>query len=62
MEEQLIEFIKEFENKVIDLSKQLSLSNFNASISGKPEEFKKTAELELQLKKIFSDKEDFSKI
>jgi len=62
LEEQLIEFIKEFENKVIDLSKQLSLSNFNASISGKPEEFKKTAELELQLKKIFSDKEDFKKI
>ena len=51
MEEQLIEFIEQFENKVIDLSKELSLSNFNASISGNPEEFKKTAELELKLKK-----------
>jgi len=62
LEEQLLEFIKTFENKVVDLSKELSLTNFNASISGNPEEFKKTAELELKLKKIFSDKNDFEKI
>jgi peptidyl-dipeptidase A len=62
LEEQLLEFIESFEKKVVDLSKELSLSNFNASISGKPEEFKKTAELELKLKKVFSNKEDFKKI
>jgi peptidyl-dipeptidase A len=55
-------FIEEFENKVVKLSKDLSLSNFNATISGKPEDYAKTAELELKLKKIFSDKNDFERI
>ncbi|MCW8849200.1 MAG: M2 family metallopeptidase, partial [Melioribacteraceae bacterium] len=41
---------------------ELSLTNFNATISGKPEEYAKTAELELKLKKIFSSKEDFQKL
>ena len=62
MENEFQEFIKQFESKVVDLSKELSLSNFNATISGKPEDYAKTAELELKLKKIFSSKEDFKKI
>ncbi len=62
MEKEFLEFIKSFENKVIGLSKELSLSNFNATISGNPEDYAKTAELELKLKKIFSNKEDFEKL
>lgn len=62
MGKEYLEFIKSFENKVINLSRKLSLSNFNATISGKPEDYAKTAELELELKKIFSSKEDFEKI
>ena len=60
MEKEFLEFIKSFESKVVGLSKKLSLSNFNATISGKQEDYAKTAELELKLKKIFSNKEDFS--
>ena len=59
MENEFQQFITTFENKVVDLSKELSLSNFNATISGKPEDYAKTAELELKLKKIFSNKEEF---
>ena len=62
MEKEFQLFIEKFENKVVDLSRELSLSNFDATISGKPEDYAKTAELELKLKKIFSDKNDFKKI
>ncbi|MBK8944471.1 MAG: M2 family metallopeptidase [Ignavibacteriae bacterium] len=62
MEKEFLEFIQSFEKKVVNLSKELSLSNFNATISGKPEDYEKTAELELKLKKIFSNKEDFEKL
>ena len=59
MEKEFLEFIQSFESKVIELSRELSLSNFNATISGKQEDYVKTAELELKLKKIFSNKKDF---
>ncbi len=62
MEKEFLEFIQSFENKVVNLSKELSLSNFHATISGKVEDYEKTAELEFILKKIFSSKDDFKKI
>ncbi len=62
MEKEFYQFINNYEKKVIELSRELNLSNFNATISGKPEDYKKTAELELKIKKIFSNKEDFEKI
>ncbi len=62
LEKEFFEFIESFESKVVNLSRELSLSNFNATISGKPEEYAKTAELELKLKKIFSSKDDFEKL
>ncbi|MEE9429575.1 MAG: M2 family metallopeptidase [Melioribacteraceae bacterium] len=62
IEKELLEFIQSFENKVVDLSRELGLANFDASISGEANEFKRTAELELELKKVFSNKEDFEKL
>jgi len=62
LEKEFQQFIEEFESKVIKLSKELGISNFNATISGKPEDYQKTAELELKFKKIFSNKEDFNKL
>jgi peptidyl-dipeptidase A len=62
LEKEFFEFINSFENKVVNLSKELSLSNFKATISGKPEDYTKTAELELKLKKIFASKDDFEQI
>lgn len=62
MEKQFFKFIESFEGKVVNLSRELSLSNFHATISGNPEEYAKTAELELKLKKVFSNKEDFAKL
>lgn len=62
LKKEFFEFIDSFENKVVDLSKELSLSNFNATISGKAEDYAKTAELELKLKKVFANKDDFEKL
>jgi peptidyl-dipeptidase A len=62
LKKEIFEFIESFENKVVNLSRELSLSNFNATISGKPEEYARTAELELKLKKVFSSKDDFEKL
>ena len=62
MEKEFFEFIQSFEAKVINLSRELSLSNFDATISGKQEEYTKTAEIELKLKKVFSNKDDYEKL
>jgi len=59
---QFINFLVEYENKVVELSKQASLAYFDASISGKPEDYQKASELQLELSKIFSNKEDFEKL
>lgn len=57
-----IKFVKEYENKIIPLSKNYAETFFNASISGDPELYKKSAELELEITKIHSDKNAFDKI
>ena len=60
MANEFLKFIDEFESKVIDLSKELNLAYFNATVSGKEEDYKKTSELQLQLSKIYSDKKSFA--
>ncbi len=62
MEKDFIEFVKEYESKVSDLYKQASLAYFEASISGKEEDFKKTSDLQLKLNLIFTNKDDFKKL
>lgn len=62
MEKEFFDFIKSFENKVVNLSKELSLANFNATISGKPEDYVKTAQLELKLKKYFQIRKILKKL
>ncbi|MCF8243395.1 MAG: M2 family metallopeptidase [Melioribacteraceae bacterium] len=57
-----LKFLIEYENKVVDLSKETNLAYFNATISGKPEDYQKASELQLKLSKVYSDKEDFERI
>jgi len=56
------EFIKTFESKLIPLYKECNLASWNANISGKDEDYKKAADLDFQLTKLFSDKVDFEKL
>ena len=59
MNQELKEFIKNFETRVIPLTKEANLAYFNATISGKTEDYQKASELEVQKSKIYSNKEDF---
>lgn len=62
MEDELKEFIKKYEETVIPLSKEANLAYFNATISGKEEDYKKSADLEVRISRIYSDKENFKTI
>lgn len=59
MNQELKDFIKNFETKVIPLTKEANLAYFNATISGKTEDYQKASDLEVQKSKIYSNKEDF---
>lgn len=52
-------FLFEYESKVIGLSKELSLAYFNATITGKKEDYEKASILQMQLNTIYADKDDF---
>jgi peptidyl-dipeptidase A len=62
MVKQFDEFVKKFEAKYIPLYKETNLAYWNASITGKEEDFKKVAELQNKMTLIFSNKEDFASL
>lgn len=59
MERELVRFIESYEEKVVELSKQANLAYFDASISGKEEDYKRASELQLKLSRVYANKEDF---
>ena len=56
------EFIKTYEGKVIPLYKDASLASWDAQLSGKDADYKKTADLSYKLSLIYSNKDDFAKL
>lgn len=60
MEQEFKDFLKEYEAKIIPLDKEANLAYFSATISGKEEEFKKCADIEVKKNKIYANKEDFA--
>ncbi len=62
MKKEFEKFIKEYEAKVIPLYKGAAEAYFDASISGKKEDYDKSAELSIKLNKIYANKEDFAKL
>lgn len=60
MVKQFDDFLKNFEAKYVPLYKENNLAYWNASISGKEEDFKKVAEYQNKLTAIFSNKVDFN--
>ncbi len=59
MNEELKSFISKFEEKYVPLYKQSAEAYWTASISGKEEDFKKSAAVEFEITKIFADKASF---
>ncbi|MBZ0178006.1 MAG: M2 family metallopeptidase [Melioribacteraceae bacterium] len=59
IEIQLNDFIQNFEARVKELASNAHLAYYNASISGKPEDYNYASKLQLDLEKTFADKSDF---
>ena len=47
MNKELTEFIKKLDSVVIPLSRENNLASWNAAITGKPEDFKKSEDLQM---------------
>jgi len=62
MGKRLKQFIENHEKIIASLSKKAALAYFNASISGKPEHYQKAAGLELQINKIYANKNEFAEL
>jgi peptidyl-dipeptidase A len=62
MEEQFKTFLTDFYAKVIPLAKETYTADWNAQISGKPEDFQKSEALQMKFNSMFSDKEAFKKL
>ena len=55
-------FISAHESKIAPLIREMSVAYFNASITGDTNDFNKSAEMEIKLNKLYSNKEEFKKI
>ncbi len=55
-------FLQEYEAKVVPLGKEVALAAFQASISGKDQDFQRSADLQIQLNKISADSSEFARL
>jgi peptidyl-dipeptidase A len=62
MEKDLKAFIDSLELKAKPLESAAALASFDASISGKAEDYQKSSDLNIQVSKIYSDKAAFAKL
>ncbi|MBL0175566.1 MAG: M2 family metallopeptidase [Ignavibacteria bacterium] len=62
MNTELKQFLTAFEAKYAPLGKEANLAAFDASLSGKDEDYKKSGDLEILRSTMFSNKEDFAKL
>jgi len=62
MEKEFELFLNEYESKVVALSASANTAYFEASISGKEEDYKKASELQIELNKIYADKKTFAEL
>lgn len=60
MHKALLAFIDKFDSIVQPLTKESALAYWNASLSGKDEDWQKSEDLNIELTKVFSDKNDFA--
>jgi peptidyl-dipeptidase A len=60
MEKDLKAFIAKYDSVVQPLMKESNLAYWNASISGKAEDWKKSEDLNIELTKVFANKDDFA--
>ena len=62
MNDELKSFIKKHDSVMIPLYKEVALAGWNAAITGKSEDYKKSEDVQLQILKITSNKESLAKL
>ncbi|MCX6249401.1 MAG: M2 family metallopeptidase [Bacteroidetes bacterium] len=62
MKKELTDFIKKFDSVFTPLYKAANLASWDASISGKPEDFQKSEKLQMEMNKLFGNKESLKKL
>lgn len=62
MKKELTDFIRRHDSVLVPLYKQTALASWDAAISGKPEDFQKAEELNLQMMALYSNKESLKKL
>lgn len=62
MDSEFKDFLSEYEARVVPLAKSQSLASFHASISGQKQDFDQSADLQIQLSKIYANREEFSRL
>ncbi|MEI8346174.1 MAG: M2 family metallopeptidase, partial [Pseudomonadota bacterium] len=60
VEKEFKDFLKNYESKVVPLEKEQNVAYFNAAVSGKDEDYKKSEQLQIQMTKIYANKQDFA--
>ena len=56
------QFLKTYEARVIPLSRDAALASFQASISGKDEDYQRSSALQIQLNKASADAQEFTRL
>jgi len=62
MKKELTDFIRKHDSVLIPLYKQTAIASWEAAVSGKPEDFKKSEELNLKMMALYSDKDKLKKL
>ncbi len=55
-------FLKAYEEKVVPLSRDANLASFQASVSGRDEDYRRSADLQVQLKRVHADAASFARL
>ncbi len=56
------QFLQAFESRLVPLSRDAALASFQASVSGREADYQRSADLQLQLKKLYADPAAFARI
>ncbi len=55
-------FITDYEAKIIPIQKKLNLAKYKASVSGKEDDYKTSADLNIMISKIYANKKSFTEL
>lgn len=55
-------FLKDYEEKIVPLSREANLASFQASVSGRDEDYQRSADLQVRLKRVQADAAAFARL